>query len=108
MEPKAGIDINPKISIERVLLALKNETRALSNIALYSARRSIPNRDSPYLTTEASRILKKALNDGGIPFSKEDTGLTTCYKMGWLHRTSQEGFDVCAFPSPLHAKYTEP
>lgn len=75
---------------------------------VYSVRRLIPNRDSSYLTTEASRIPKKASNDGGIPFSEEDTGLTTCYKMGWLHRTSQEGFDVCVFPSPLHAKYSGP
>ena len=59
----------------------------------------------------AVKELQRVLQDGSIPFDRENPGILRCYEMGWIHSEplDADGAEiVCVFPSKLHEKYYLP
>ncbi|KAJ5908689.1 hypothetical protein N7495_001371 [Penicillium taxi] len=66
--------------------------------------------DPTKLTPEARHTLRKVLFNGSIIRDMKDPGISTCYKIGWIHTEaldSSSSHIICVLPTNLHAMYIE-
>lgn len=93
------------ITLPLAVKALSDERAVFDALMHFGVSRSFPH--SNLLTPDAADILRKVLEVGNIPRDLNNSALSLCYSMGWLHAEpldAEAANVVCIFPTKLHEK----